>query len=184
MIEVVLIKEFHAGNSLAFREIFNLYYHPLCSYAYRYVQDDTITDDFVQDAFLNVWERRKEFNALLPIRAFLYLNVRNACLNWLKHLGVRQRNEQEFASFLQEGEEENFIIEDSVHARLYEAIDGLSERAREIVLMTLNGASNPEIASTLGVSLNTVKTVKLRAYKVLREKLKGLNWLLVVLLFS
>ena len=184
MTEVVLIKEFHAGNSLAFREIFNLYYHPLCSYAYRYVQDDMMTDDFVQDAFLNVWERRGEFNALAPIRAFLYLNVRNACLNWLKHLGVRQRNELEFASFLQEGQEEGFIIEDAVHARLYEAIGELSGRARDMVLMTLDGVSNPEIASMLGVSLNTVKTVKLRAYKVLREKLKGLNWLLCLLLLS
>lgn len=103
-------------------------------------------------------------------------------MNWLKHLAVRQRNEMDFASFLQEEPEDDFILEDMVHAKLYVAIEELSDRAREIVLMTLKGTSNPEIASTLGVSLNTVKTVKLRAYRVLREKLKDFNWLLAMLL--
>ena len=65
----------------------------------------------------------------------------------------------DFASFLQEEPEDDFILEDMVHAKLYVAIEELSDRAREIVLMTLKGTSNPEIASTLGVSLNTVKTV-------------------------
>ncbi len=50
--------------------------------------------------------------------------------------------------------------------------------------MSLKGASNPEIALNLGISLNTVKTVKLRAYRVLREKLKEINWLLVIFLIS
>ena len=180
--EELLIKELHASNSMAFRDIFKLYYHPLCAYAYRCVQDDAITDDFVQDACLSFWERRKEFHALAAIRSFLYLCVRNACLNWLKHLAVRQRNEMEFASFLQE-EEDDFILEDAVHAKLYAAIEELPDRAREVVSMTLRGISNPEIALTLGISLNTVKTVKLRAYCVLRKKLKEFNWLLGVLLF-
>ena len=177
-----MITKLHGDNGLAFKEIFKLYYHPLCMYAYRYVQDDTITDDFVQDAFLNFWERRGEFHALAAIRSFLYLSVRNACLNWLKHLSVRQRNEMDFASFLQEEPEDDFILEDTVHAKLYAAIEELSDRTREIVLMALKGASNPEIASTLGVSQNTVKTVKLRAYRVLRKKLKDFNRLLLLLL--
>ena len=184
MSEELLITGLHKANGLAFKEIFKLYYHPLCMYAYRYVQDDTITDDFVQDAFLKLWERRREFHALNAIRSFLYLSVRNACLNWLKHLAVRQRNEMDFASFLQEELEDDCILEDTIHARLYVAIEELPDRAREIVLMSLKGASNPEIALNLGISLNTVKTVKLRAYRVLREKLKEINWLLVIFLIS
>ena len=174
MSEELLITGLHKANGLAFKEIFKLYYHPLCMYAYRYVQD----------AFLNLWERRREFHALNAIRSFLYLSVRNACLNWLKHLAVRQRNEMDFASFLQEELEDDCILEDTIHARLYVAIEELPDRAREIVLMSLKGASNPEIALNLGISLNTVKTVKLRAYRVLREKLKEINWLLVIFLIS
>ena len=48
--------------------------------------------------------------------------------------------------------------------------------------MTMEGLSNPEIAKELGISANTVKTIKLRAYQVLRERLKGVQWLLLLLL--
>ena len=115
-----MIAELHTGSSKAFRSLFRLYYHPLCAYAYRCVQDDTVTDDFGQDAFLSFWSRRNEFHALAAIRSFLYLSVRNACLNWLKHMSVRQRNEVGLISFFQYNED-NIILEDAVHAKLYAA---------------------------------------------------------------
>ena len=65
---------------------------------------------------------------------------------------------------------------------LYEAIKDLSEKSRDIVIMTLNGSSNIDIAKELNISVNTVKTVKLRAYRVLRKRLKGIQWLLLFLL--
>lgn len=55
-------------------------------------------------------------------------------------------------------------------------------RSRRVVILTMEGLSNPEIAKELGVSVNTVKTIKLRAYRVLRERLKGIQWLLLLLL--
>ena len=54
----------------------------------------------------------------------------------------------------------------------------MSEQARRIVLQTMEGASNAEIAERLEISVNTVKTLKLRAYRILRERLKGVQWLL------
>lgn len=79
MSEELLITRLHEDNSLAFKEIFKLYYHPLCMYAYRYVQDDAITDDFVQDAFLNFWERRGEFPCIDGYSLFS-LSKREECL--------------------------------------------------------------------------------------------------------
>ena len=79
-----------------------------------------MTDDFGQNAFLSFWSRRNEFHALAAIRSFLYLSVRNACLNWLKHMSVRQKNEVGLVSFLQDNED-NIILEDAVHAKLYAA---------------------------------------------------------------
>lgn len=179
--EDILIAELHAGSNKAFRSLFRLYYHPLCAYAYRCVQDDTMTDDFVQDAFMSFWNHRNEFQALASVRSFLYINVRNACLNWLKHLSVRQRNEIGLVSFLQD-DEDNIILEDAVHAKLYAAINKLSDRAHEVVLMALGGESNAEIAESLGISQNTVKTIKWRAYNVLRKELSEYKLLLALLL--
>ena len=166
---------------MIFKEIFDRYYLPVKSYAFRYVEDDEVIEDFVQDAFLQVWERREHCFFVAAIKSFLYTSVRNACLDHLRHQKVRRQHEPELVLWLSEEGDEEFLLEDEVHAMVYEAIKDLSEQSRRVVIMTMDGASNPEIAEQLGVSVNTVKTIKLRAYRVLRERLKGLQWLLLLL---
>ena len=57
--------------------------------------------------------------------------------------------------------------------KLYENfyIEELPAEQRRIILLRIEGHSWDEIASKLGVSINTVKTQKSRSYKFLREKL-------------
>ena len=95
---------------------------------------------------------------------------------------MKERNESEIARWILLEDEEKNILEDEVNTMLYEAIKDLSEKSRDIVIMTLNGSSNIDIAKELNISVNTVKTVKLRAYRVLRKRLKGIQWLLLFLL--
>ena len=101
---------------------------------------------------------------------------------YLRHQKVKERNESEIARWILLEDEEKNILEDEVNTMLYEAIKDLSEKSRDIVIMTLNGSSNIDIAKELNISVNTVKTVKLRAYRVLRKRLKGIQWLLLFLL--
>ena len=95
---------------------------------------------------------------------------------------MKERNESEIARWILLEDEEKNILEDEVNTMLYEAIKDLSEKSRDIVIMTLNGSSNIDIAKELNISVNTVKSVKLRAYRVLRKRLKGIQWLLLFLL--
>ncbi len=64
---------------------------------------------------------------------------------------------------------------------MQQALSELSEQERLVTLRWMNGSSNTEIAEDINVSVNTVKTVKKRAYTKLREQLKGLEWVLVYL---
>ncbi len=180
--EDVFIKKFRAGNGSVFKEIFDNYYLPMKSYGFQYVENDEMVEDFVQDAFLKVWEKREDFYFVAAIKSFLYMSVRNACLDYLRHQKVQRRNEPELILWLTEEGEEEFVLEEEVHAMVYDAIKDLSERSRRVVIMTMEGLSNPEIAKELGISVNTVKTIKLRAYRMLRERLKGVQWLLLLLL--
>lgn len=168
---------------MIFKEIFDLYYLPVKSYAFQYIEDDEIVEDFVQDAFLKVWVRREDFYFVAAIKSFLYMSVKNACLDYLRHQKVQRRNEPELVMWLTEEGEEEFMLEEEVHAMVYDAIKDLSERSRRVVIMTMEGFSNPEIAEKLDVSVNTVKTIKLRAYRVLRERLRGIQWLLLLLFY-
>ena len=95
--------------------LFRRFYLPLRSFAYQHVKDDSITDDFVQNAFLNLWERRMNFNAVLAVKSFLYLNVRNACLNYLKREQVRVRHEGHVIRMLTEEDCADIALEEEVN---------------------------------------------------------------------
>lgn len=179
-----VIRELHAGNRKVFRELYDRFYVSLRAFSAHYLEDDAASDDFVQDAFLKLWEMRLNFEQIPAIKSFLYTHIRNACLNHIKHLRVCHRNEAELQTLFSEESERNFVLEEEVHRRVYEVIQGLSEQSRRVVLMSMEGLTNAEIAGKLDISQNTVKTIKLRAYKVLREKLDGLHWILFLLFFS
>ena len=92
------------------------------------------------------------------------MSVRNACLDYLRHQKVQRRNEPELILWLTEEGEEEFILEEEVHAMVYDAIKDLSERSRRVVILTMEGLSNPEIAKELGAVSYTHLDVYKRQY--------------------
>ena len=181
--EANIIKQFHKGDNSVFKQIFDKYYLPLRSFAYHFVEDDAITDDFVQDAFIKIWERRSDFNSVLTLKSFLYTTVKNSCLDHIKHQNIQTRNEAKIIMSLTANQENYLVLEEEIHALIYQSIKNLSVQSRQIVLETMRGLSNAEIAKEMDISINTVKTLKLRAYKRLREQLSGLDWFLSILFF-
>lgn len=62
-------------------------------------------------------------------------------------------------------------VKEEAIRQLYFYIEELPAEQRRIILLRIEGHPWDEIASKLGVSINTVKTQKSRSYKFLREKL-------------
>ena len=54
---------------------------------------------------------------------------------------------------------------------IYSEINKLPEMGKKVLLLSLRENSNEEIAEILEIAINTVKTHKSRAYKVLRKNL-------------
>jgi RNA polymerase sigma-70 factor (ECF subfamily) len=136
----------------------------------------------VQDAFIGLWERREELLSSDAIKSYLYSTVRNLSLNYLRREDMKKRNESNLLALSSDWYFQDSLLKEEVHSQIYEEIKKLSPRSREIIILAMNGASNEDIASQLGISVNTVKTHKLRGYNVLRERLKGIHWLLLLLL--
>lgn len=171
------ISEIRWDDRVTMKNIFDRFYFSLCSFACRYVRDNDIVEDFVQEAFLKLWERKTEMKQLFEVKGFLYVSVRNLCLDHLKHQKVKARNQETLVRELESSEEvSGYILEKEVDGLIYEALRELPERSRQVVVMTMRGSSNDKIAEDLLVSVNTVKTLKLRAYQVLRKKLIGIQW--------
>ncbi|WP_292270741.1 RNA polymerase sigma-70 factor [Butyricimonas sp.] len=176
------ISKLHAGDETVFKKIFKQCYLPVRSFTWRFVKDNDIAEDIVQDAFLQVWEKRTSFNVLAEIKSFLYVSVRNACLDHLKHERVKQKNAIDIAIFMSHEMEQEAILEEDVDSLIHNAIKTLPPQAQKIVIMTMDGNSNMEIAEKLNITVNTVKSTKLKAYRILRKRLRNLQWLLALLL--
>lgn len=175
---------YRPNNILQFKALYNDHFELLCSFAHRYINDVEQTEDIVQDVFISFWNKKRSFDTLNGLKAYLYTMVKNRCLNYIKHQTVEQRKTQqlilELESDLVTGQH---VIEEEVAVNLIYEIRQLPAACQEITFLALNGMKNNEIAIELNVSVNTVKTQKKIAYQKLRTSLNGrLNTLLYFLL--
>lgn len=163
--------------------VFRNHYGSLCYFASKYVRDEAVVEDIVQDAFVALLEKSPKFESDTHVKNFLYLSIRNACLNYI-------RDEQAKARYMEaqtrEEQTENFeenIILSEVYQELANAVAALPEECRKVFeLCYFQGMDNSQAAEALGISINTVRTQKARGKKMLREKLKDVYPLAVLFL--
>lgn len=114
-----------------------------------------------------------EFETIESCQGFLYTIARNLALDDLKHKKAQDNYIQSFPennetvehAFLKEvTRQETFRI-------LYSAIDHLPAQTRQVILYSLEGLSVQEVGDRMGISANTVKTLKKNAYASLRNLL-------------
>jgi len=171
-----------------FRSIFDKYFPSLCVFANRFVNDEDLSKDMVQEVFLKVWNSATEFESEKSLKVYLYLATKNTCFDYLK----KEKRKKQTGDFdterinddthLEDDSVMLEIIREETYRQLEDAIGLLPEQARKVVLLNLRSFSNQEIADELNVSINTVKTHKLNAFKKLRVLLG--NQFVVLLLIE
>ena len=171
------IKRINQGDIKAFKEVYNHMFKSLCLYAYKILPEEDVVSDVVQEAFIIMWKKRTEFNSMSGSKAYLYTVVRNRIIDELK----ARKKEVSKTEFVQSIEFDNQITKEETYKLLHEAIATLPEQTQNVVNLSMNGNSNPEIAEELGVSVNTVKTLKKIGYSRLREQLKENIFLLILI---
>lgn len=155
-----------------FRNLFDRYYVPLCVFAERYVNDEEIASDIVQECFARVWQKQNDFQFIYQVRSFMYTSVRNSCLNELEHRQVVSGYQEVTIARMEESTFHDYLIEEEMYRIVMEAVDKLPQQSRNIIRLALENHSNAEIAEKLSVSKETVHTLKKGAYKKLRAFLK------------
>lgn len=183
----ISIEQINKLDATAFRLLYKSYYKALVCYALQMVEDSQSAEDIVQELFSTIWEKKMVFKSLVSFKAYLYNSVRNASLDYLKHRDVEDSYLQKMldthpAYGWMDDEEGDAFFSEEVYHQLFQTIDELPNRCREVFLLYMEGKKNEEIANALHVSLETVKTQKKRAMAVLRKKLSPYHFLLLQLI--
>src|SRR5260370_13259962 len=90
-----LISQFNQGNSRAYTTIYNLCAPSIYYFAKRFVDDRAVAEEITADTFIKLYRLHTKFDTLPNIQAFLRITTRNACLNYLRDLKLKDQKRQE-----------------------------------------------------------------------------------------
>jgi len=157
-------------HEIDFKKLFDSYFPSLCVFANKFLKNEDAVKDIVQEVFLRIWNKIDEFESEKSMKVYFYLATKNACFDYLK----KEKRTQKLRSIDESTDIEdkaviNEILREETYRMLEGAIGQLPEKARQVIRLNLNGYTNKEIAEELNVTVNTVKTHKLLAFRKIRE---------------
>lgn len=167
------------SDGRTFRAEYERHFSALKYFACRYISEEEVVSDLLQDLFVKLWEKGGKFENELVLKTYLYRSVRNNCLSYLRDT---RRREIRMAAYEQEETEEAFVdqmIEAEVYALINEVFEELPEASRQVYLRSLEGKSHQEISEELHIAINTIKKHKNNANHYLRARLEKLLSLLI-----
>lgn len=165
-----------------FEKIFNDHYSNLCAYAHNFLKDVDAAEEVVQEVLFKLWTNRESLIITTSIQSYLFRAVRNASLNVIKHVNIREdykmQNEYEVDNTLSSEDE---MIVSELEQKIRNAIDQLPiERKKVFILSRYEGLKYQEIADKLNLSVSTVENQMVKALKFLRAELKDyLPWIII-----
>jgi RNA polymerase sigma-70 factor (family 1) len=170
---------------VGYEYLFDNFYPSLCGFATRYINQKHLAEDIVQEVFLKLWRSESSFESLSALKSYLYISVKNASLNIIrsnsKLSGFDEATNKDVLTLkVDEKTIEQVLIEEEFYRRIHLAIEKLTPERKRVISLSMEGFSNKEIAAKLGITINTVKTLKLKAYAALRKELSYLTLLLLI----
>jgi len=179
------IKALQEGNSMAYEQLFDSWYEPLCRYAFSILRDMNDAEDVVQKTFYKLWDQRETLNIQSSINSYLYRIVHNDCLNTIHQQTSHREHNLNYLSSMNDSTDS--VTDHIATSELQQAIDNalatLPPQCRRVFEMSrMEQLSYSEIATQLNISTNTVENHISKALKLLRIELK--DFLILTLIFQ
>lgn len=158
------------------KQIMSRYTASLIRTAYYYVKDLQVAEDIVQEVFIKFYNSHHSYEERGELGAYLTKLTVNKSKDYLKswaHRKIRLYNKLAPSSSL----DQNDLVKKDEQSIIGKAILDLPLRQREVLLyFYFNEMTISEVATILSIPESTVKTRLRRGKDLLRDKLKGIEW--------
>lgn len=177
-----ITKNLKLENPDAFKQLFDLYYVPLCTYALKYCDSFSLAEDIVQDLFIKIWDEKLYLKFDETAAPYLFKSIKNNTLQ-----ASKQKNKYHFVEI--EEQVNKLIFDENVDItfieeekkKLFADIEALPTKCKEVFkAIVLDNLKYKDVAIQLGISVNTVKTHYSRALKQLRNAVEIIVFLLLI----
>lgn len=168
--DLFILNLIKAGDHLAFKHLFELYFPCLCRFIRLYIREPGVAEDIVLDIFAGIWEKRETLQVEITLKAYLFQSVRNRALNYLRD-NDRFVTLNDFSSLERFENDDTFEIKE-LQRLIQEAILSLSPKCREVFNKSrTENLSNKEIAYQLNIRVKAVEAQITKALKQIRAYL-------------
>lgn len=133
-----------------------------------YCSDFEERKDLMQDIILQLWRAYPSYDGTAALSTWTYRIALNVSISYLRKETARRKRDDRYYQELDVLHWENPIVEERME-QLYRVIDQLMPLDKAVLILSLEGCKNTEIAEVMGMSPSNVST---RLYRI-KEKLKS-----------
>lgn len=180
--DVELLRQIAAGDRTAFGEFYDRHSALMFSVASRILNDAGEAEDVLQEAFVQIWEKARNFDSKLgKPSSWAAILVRNKAIDRIRASQRRTQLAQDAGTEMAIAAEVNESVNETVHGHetaqlIHSAIVDLpAEQRKAIELAYFSGLTQNEISEKLHEPLGTVKARIRRGLLKLRDQLEGLR---------
>lgn len=144
---------------------------PVLRYVHRLTGDPHLAEDVAQEAFLRLMSApHASPTAVRAPGSWLFRAATNIVRDAARRAGTRERSAQQFADDHAPVERPDHVLERTDAQRAVRAaLNKLSERDREVLMMRQAGFDYAEIAAIIGIQPQSVPSVAMRALRRFKQ---------------
>lgn len=168
-----IFKSIQSDNREAFNRLFREKYASLVGFAKNYLFDTGKAEEVVSDVFVAIWTKRDRLHAVENPETYLYVAVKNRCLNALRATtNTVSMNEYYEKDTVVSENPLSEMEQKELSQKLHAVINALPEQQRLIFNMIKeNGLTAKQTADILQLSPRTVETHIYKAIKQLEKEI-------------
>lgn len=159
----------------AFKLLFRHYYTTLFQFAVSIVKERETAEEIVEDVFIKVWNKRKRLTEIANLRLYLYVSVKNHCLNHVSRRGTTTEidlDQLDVVCAELVPNPEDLLVASELLQKVNRSIHDLPPKCRIVYKMVKeNGLTYKEVGEILNISPRTVENHIAAAIKKLASVL-------------
>jgi len=169
------------GDKNCFNQLFTKYYSELYYFGFKIVADPEFVKENIQEVFIRIWETRESLGNVNNLRSYLFVSLRRRLLADKEKVKRSRKIEttDEYSFHFAENEfEQHREVSDEVRSTLLSAVNSLTTKQREIVMLFFyHELSYKEISQVMEIGIQAARNLMYRTLIHLRESLgeKSLN---------
>ncbi|MFA5849898.1 MAG: sigma-70 family RNA polymerase sigma factor [Bacteroidales bacterium] len=158
------------GDKRAFLLLYDNFFVSLTIFVQNFGLSKDDSEDIVQETFCRLNQNYNLPKNLNAFKSYLYTAVRNKSFNYIRDEKRRRFNESVFLDLQDDLLFFDKIVENELYREMHMFVNEMPPQCKNIFQRVLKGDTSEKIANDLNLSIETVKTQRKKAKRILRER--------------